>query len=61
MKVVNGSRPDNGTTCPHGIQSEVLLVCDNSKEWNSQDISDSLKIVYNRGEDPCEVLIFQLM
>ena len=55
MKVENGSRPENGTVCKDGIQSEVILVCDQSKEWNSQDISEFVQLAYHHGEDPCMV------
>lgn len=55
MKVENGSRPENGSLCPNGLQSEVILVCDKSKEWNSQDISEFVQLVYLHGDDPCMV------
>ena len=55
MRVENGSKPENGSTCKNGLQTEVILVCDKSKEWNSQDISEFVQIVYHHGDDPCMV------
>lgn len=57
MKVENGSRPENGSVCPNGLQSEVILVCDKSKEWNSQDISEFVQLVYLHGDDPCMYVV----
>ena len=55
MKVENGSKPENGTLCKNGIQTEMILVCDKSKEWKSQDISEFVQLVYHHGDDPCMV------
>ena len=55
MRVENGSKPENGTTCKNGLQTELILVCDKTKEWTSQDISDYVQLVYHEGGDPCMV------
>jgi len=54
MRVENGSRPNNGTTCPNGIITQVTLTCDQSKKWEGQDISSFVKVAYNHLE-PCSV------
>lgn len=55
MKVENGTKPENGTVCKNGLQTEVIMVCDRSSQWNSQDISEFVSIVYHHGDDPCMV------
>lgn len=59
MKVENGSKP-NGSVCHNGLQTEVILVCDKSKEWNSQDISEFVQLVYHHGDDPCMVREYKM-
>ena len=55
MRVENGSKPENGTVCKDGLQTEVIFVCDKTSQWNGQDISDYIQLVYHHGDDPCMV------
>lgn len=61
MRIENGTKPENGTVCKNGLQTEVIFVCDKTKQWNGQDISDNIQLVYHHGDDPCMVCLSSLL
>ena len=56
MDVKNGTKPENGTTCPHGFKSRVILSCNASVTWpDNGELTQIIEVFYLPGDDPCMV------
>lgn len=58
MDVENGSKLENGE-CQNdgGIRTRIVLTCNSSAEWTSQNLSDIISV---RAGGPCEVIPYRL-
>ena len=53
MDVTNGSRPANGTLCPGGLNTRILLVCNPTVAWPAnRNLTDLIHSTY---DDHCQV------
>ena len=56
MDVMNGSQPDNGRcNSVHGIKTRVVLTCNSSVEWKTNDLTGLIRVAYQEAIDPCQV------
>ncbi len=56
MDVENGSRPDDGRcNTKYGIKTRVILVCNSSVQWSTNDLTGLIEVAYLEDTDPCDV------
>jgi hypothetical protein len=58
LDVVNGSQPDDGRcniNTNHGIKTRIILACNSSVKWSSNDLTGLIQVAYLEDLEPCEV------